>query len=42
MSPSSRSAESSDFPTITMKLMSRFGWNINQSGMKMSKWVDLA
>ena len=42
MSPSSRSAASSDFPTMTMKLMSRLGWNMSQSGMKMSKWVDLA
>ena len=35
-------ALSSLFPTTTMKLMSRLGWNISQSGMKMSKWVDLA
>lgn len=35
-------AESSDFPTMTMKLMSLLGWNISHRGMKISKCVDLA
>ena len=42
MSPSRRTALSSDLPTTTIKLMSRPGWNISQSGRNMSRWVDLA